>query len=304
MPARLFVGMIVRQIGDMTISVSGPPHSRSSTCATSAALAAPTANGTSLKSPSDLLQERQLHLQRVLQRVRGIARHHLRQVAQSSAARRDRSRTAPERRRERLGARHAPGRAPGRGAPARAAPRGAPCRARRELVVGARRDRRRSRCSRHAARSAPWDSRAAARSSSTPPSSSSSSARQGLRICRDRRCRRRRAGRTICMRFFYSAGPIRSSTRSTPCSAWMTDCRRTASRSPRSRRVSLRVGPPAAAQAKHTVPTGLSALPPPGPGDAGDGERDVRAAARKRAGAPSRARSARSPRHAASACPR
>src|SRR5262249_43168917 len=55
-----------------------------------------------------------------------------------------------------------------------------------------------------------------------------------------------------------------SSARMTPSSATITDWRRMLSRSPENRRVSERT-PPALAQAKHTVPTGFSGVPPVGP---------------------------------------
>src|SRR5258706_11656079 len=50
----------------------------------------------------------------------------------------------------------------------------------------------------------------------------------------------------------------------TPSRAWTTDCRRTDSRPPLNRHVSVSTALPCA-QAKHTVPTGFSLLPPPGP---------------------------------------
>src|SRR3989304_10267143 len=50
-----------------------------------------------------------------------------------------------------------------------------------------------------------------------------------------------------------------------PCSARITDCLRTASRSPSNLRVSDSPGCPLNAQAKQTIPTGLSGDPPVGP---------------------------------------
>src|SRR6266702_3266326 len=57
-----------------------------------------------------------------------------------------------------------------------------------------------------------------------------------------------------------------SSTRSSrPFSANTTDCRRTLSRPPRKRRVTLSIAPRFRDHAKHTVPTGFAFVPPAGP---------------------------------------
>src|SRR6266581_3773499 len=52
---------------------------------------------------------------------------------------------------------------------------------------------------------------------------------------------------------------------SRPCSAAITDCRRTLSRPPEKRRVTLSGTPPLRDHAKHTMPTGFSFVPPVGP---------------------------------------
>ena len=82
-----------------------------------------------------------------------------------------------------------------------------------------------------------------------------------------------------------------SSRRRTRCSATVVERSRTSARPPG--RCTRRVSDPSADHTlKHTVPTGLSSVPPPGPGDAGDPDADVGAEplGRARARAPRRPR--------------
>ena len=123
--ARLLVRVVVRQVGrDHDQRLRPAPQPLDAPAATCSDARAADGERHQREIAQHLLQERQLHLERMLERVRRVARHDLRQVAQRARALR--GRCGSGRAAWRTPRRSAPrGRAPPRGAPGRAAPRGA-----------------------------------------------------------------------------------------------------------------------------------------------------------------------------------
>ena len=272
MRARRVVGVVVRQVGaDHDQRLRPAPQPLEHLPRPPRTLASPTASGTSAKSPSMLLQERQLHFERMLERVRAVARHHLRQVAQLRAAPRGRCARgrAAWRTPRALGTARprTATRCAGPSSTTRLHARRAPPRARRRRAPRPRR----SRCSRRAARSAPWGSPGAARALSTPPSSSSTSAARACGVAGVEHARDGGGSHRVhaaIMRLRAAPAPLRG--RGSPTGG----ARFAAAAEP----ARLAAHPTALAAPRRSTPCrpACAALPPAGPGDAGDGERDRR----------------------------